>query len=177
MSLRIASTLLCLISIGRPVYGAPDPALPASWYGTWSGRLTVHAPDGKSLTRTLELYVAPAKDSKSFTWRMVSEFNNKKQVRNYELVPDPAKPGMFKIDEKNGILLNVRLMGGGLYSYYKDGDILITSRFERRGDILAVEMASIETKNPLVSQIKEENIVIQAYQLGSVQVGELKRKE
>jgi hypothetical protein len=56
---------------------------------------------------------------------------------------DPAKPG------------------NGLYSYHKNGEILITSRFERREESFWLEMASIETKHSRVSQIKEENIVIQ----------------
>jgi hypothetical protein len=68
-------------------------------------------------------------------------------------------------------------MGTALYTYYKDGDILINSRFERRGDGLHVELASVATKDPLVSVLKEDKIEIQSYQLGSVQVGELRKKE
>jgi hypothetical protein len=177
MSSRIALALVGLIAATPIAAGAPDPALPASWHGAWAGQLTVYGPGGKSFTRAMELRIAPVKDGAAYTWRMVSEFNNEKQVRNYELVPERDKPGQFKIDEKNGILLTARLMGNALYTYYKDGDILITSRFERRGDSLFLELASVNTKDPLVSRIKEDNIEIQSYLLGSVQVGELKKKE
>jgi hypothetical protein len=68
-------------------------------------------------------------------------------------------------------------MGRGLYSYYKDGDILICTRFELRGDSLWVELASVSLKDPRISTMKENMIEIQSYRLGSVQSGELKRKK
>src|SRR4051794_11660893 len=82
---------------------AAEPALPADWHGVWAGRLTVYGPKGNTFTRPMELRITPRKDSKTLRWQMTTEMNNRKQVRDYELVPDPDKPGLFRIDEKNGI--------------------------------------------------------------------------
>jgi hypothetical protein len=177
MSFRVTLTVAALFLTGQSTVVAADPALPADWHGVWSGQLTVYGPKADSFTRPMELRITPRKDSRALTWRMTTEMKNVKRVRDYELVPDPNKPGEFQIDEKNGILLRAQLMGRALYTYYKDGDILISSRFERRGDGLHVELASVETKDPLVAVLKEDKIEIHSYQLGSVQVGELRKKE
>src|SRR5262249_43943722 len=109
-------------------------------------------------------------------WKIISTFKDKKSVRNYELIPDANVNGLFQIDEKNGILLDARLMGNVLYTYFKDNDMLTSVKYERRGDSIIVELASVDTKDPRVSEIKSAKITIQSYQLKSVQVGELKRK-
>ena len=166
---------LCLICLSQSQVQWPQRALPANWHGVWSGQLTVHTIKGKSFERSMEIAIAPIKDSNSLTWRITSTFENKKSVRNYELVPDAEKPGLFKIDEKNGIVIDARMMGNALYSYYKDGDILITAKYERRGESLHVELASVLLKEPRVSEIKSAMIEILSYQLGSVHTGELKK--
>ncbi len=177
MSLRIACAVAALLWAGPRAALAADPGLPTDWHGVWAGRLTVYGREGKTFTKAMELRIAPRKGTRAVTWQMTTEMNSRKQVRNYELVPRPDKPGLFRIDEKNGIVLNARLTGSALYAFYKDGDVLISSRFERRGDDLHVELASVETRDPLVSALREDGIEIQSYQLGSVQVGELRKKE
>ncbi len=155
---------------------AAEPSLPTDWHGVWEGRLTVYGPTGNVFTRPMTLQITPRRGAGGLTWRMTTEMSGQKNVRDYELIPEPGRPGRFRIDEKNGIRLNARLMGNVLYAYYKDGDILIGSRFERRGNGLLVELASVETRNPLTSVLRQDNIEIQSYRLGSVQVGELRKK-
>jgi hypothetical protein len=161
-----------------PVARAADngPALPRQWHGKWSGTLTVRTLEGKPFDKAMELEIKPIREGKAYSWHMVTSRGGQKLVRDYDLVPVAGKSGQFVIDEKNGIGLNTQLMGNTLYAYYKDGDILICSRFELRGDSLQVELASVLTKEPRVSILKEEKIEIQSYQLGSTQTGELKRK-
>jgi len=151
--------------------------LPKEWHGVWVGQLTVHGPTGKTFQRPWEIRIEPLTNRSGVTWRITSGMGGQTTTRNYELLPDAGKPGDFKVDEKNGILIDARLMGHGLYSYYKDGDILICTRFELRGDSLWVELASVSLKDPRISTLKEDMIEIQSYRLGSVQSGELKRKK
>jgi hypothetical protein len=169
-------TLLFLLWAVRAQAETPDAAFANTWQGVWTGRLTVRAANGKVFDRPWELHITPIKGSQALTWRIISGLGGKTSERNYQLIPDPKNPGRFKVDEKNGIEIDARLMGNTLYSYYKDGDVLICTRFERRGESLHVELASVSLKEPRVSRIKEDMIEIHSYQLGSVQTGELKRK-
>jgi hypothetical protein len=156
---------------------AAERALPSTWDGDWSGTITVYPPNGGSpFDRPMEIVIASVDEGRAFEWKVTSSMKGRETVRDYVLVPIPDKPGEFKLDEKNGIVLNTRLMGNALYSYYLDGDILISGRYERRGDSLFVELTSVATKDPLVSEIKEEGVRVQSYRVGSVQNGELKRK-
>ncbi len=173
------ATVLCLLTGWHSVQtSAPgqDASLPEAWHGVWSGQLTVHTVWGKSFERFMQIEVAPVPSSKSVTWRITSTFGDKKSVRNYQLVPDAKKAGLFQMDEKNGILIDARLMGNTLYTYFKDGDMLTHVRYENRGTGLYMEMASVSLKDPRISAIKSEGIEIQSYELKTVQVGELKKK-
>ena len=126
MYLGHALAMFCLLCGAE----APThPMLPKDWQGVWLGELTVYGPAGKVFQRPWELHVEPLTNGRGFTWRIISSMAGKKSVREYELIPDPDKADQFTIDEKNGIVLNARLMGHTLYSYYKDGDILISTRF------------------------------------------------
>jgi hypothetical protein len=169
--------VVCLLTSTPALPAEQGAALPDDWHGTWAGKLTVHTGSAKPFERTVELHIAPIKGSKTLTWRMVSSFKDKLTTRNYELVPNPKQPGLFQIDEKNGILLDARLMGNTLYCYFKDNDQLTNVKYERRGDSLFIEMASVSLKDPLVSDLRREGIRIESYQLRSVQVGELRRKK
>jgi hypothetical protein len=164
-----------LAGISAPADGAVS-VLPESWHGTWTGQLTVYTVWGKPFERSVELHISPIKRSKALIWRMVSSFKGKFTTRNYELVPDQQQPGLFRIDEKNGILLDARLMGNALYCYFKDNDMLTSIKYELRGQVLFMEMASVVLKNPRVSELKEAGVRIDSYQLGSVQAGELRKK-
>ncbi len=177
MSFSLSANVVCLLGALSAPPSATGSALPDAWHGVWVGQLTVHTAKGKSFDRPIELKLLPVKGGQAYSWRMVTGIDNKTTVRDYELIPDPEKPGRFRLDEKNGIVLNAQLMGNALYSYFKDGDVLITARYELRGESLHVEMASVSMKDPLVSVIKEAQVEIQSYLLGSVQVGELRKKK
>ena len=167
--------VLSAFAMSVPARGE-DRALPSTWDGVWSGTITVYPPNGgAAFERPMEITVSPVDNGRAFTWRVRSSMKGKETVRDYQLVPAPDKSGEFKLDEKNGIVLNTRLMGNALYSYYLDGDILISGRYERRGDSLYVELASVATKDPLVSEIKGDGVTVKSYRLGSVQNGALRR--
>ena len=148
-------------------------ALPRVWHGTWAGNLTVHSQDGASFERGMELAIEPDQDAKNLTWRMVSEFRGRTTVRNYELVAVSGEPGHYEIDEKNGIVLDAWLMGTVLYTYYKDGDVLITARYELRKEGLSMELATVDLAKPRVSTLKEEEetFEVHSFRLLDAQTG------
>jgi hypothetical protein len=174
MLFRTATMAFCLVFLGRCLAGEAESTLPESWHGVWTGTLKIHS-SGKPQDLHMELHIGPIKESNSLTWRIIYGKDKKRQVRDYELAPEPKRPGYFKIDEKNGIVIDARLMGNALYSHFKVGDALINAKYERRGDSLWVEIASVSAKDPRITGIKERKIEVQSYLSQGVQVGELKR--
>src|SRR5262245_772883 len=177
MSLK-SLLLLPAFIFAAPLSAGDSPGeLPKSWHGVWVGKLTVHTVKGKSFERDMEISILPIKDSKSVTWKITSSFKDKVSVRNYELFPELEKPGLFKIDEKNGILIDAQLLGQALYSSFKDDPMLTNVKYERRGDSVFVEMISVSLKEPRVTEIKNAMIEIQSFKVQSVQIGELRKKD
>lgn len=155
---------------------AATNTLPDSWHGTWAGKLTVYERDGTSFEKGMELTIRPERDSKSYRWRMTSDLGGKTTVRDYQLVPESDAQGHFKIDEQNDIILDVWLVGGTLHTYYMDGEILITARYELRDTGLLVELASVETADPRISTFPGEDFEILSYRLGGLQSGILRKQ-
>lgn len=174
--MRLVTTILWLFLPANLFAGDQALALPAEWHGVWVGQLTVHTVTGKSFNRPMEIQIEPIADSKSVTWKITSSFNDRQSVRNYELVPYPEQQGLFKIDEKNGILIDARLFGQTLYSYFQDNEMLTNVKYELRGDSVHVEMASVSLKDPKLTSLKDPAIEIRSFGVRSVQVGELKKK-
>jgi hypothetical protein len=158
---------------------AADPkeaaGLPATWQGSWKGTLKITPVKGAAQKVAMELHALPTRDNKANTWRIVYGSGEKRQTRNYELAPVANKPGKFLLDEKNGIVLDCRLVGSVLYSQFKVNDNLILSRYERRGESLLVEMVSYNTRSPRASDVKGGDIKVESYTLLSVQTAELRR--
>jgi hypothetical protein len=157
----------------------PPPKIPPlsplrfGWVGKWTGTLVITPADGEPKSIAMELELAPLSGDK-YTWRLVYDDAGKRQVREYELVPKPDKPGRFEIDEKNGIRLGVTLTGNTLFSLFQVGESLIQSRYELAGDVLKVEMTAYSTKDPLSTKAGG-GVEVKSPRLMSVQRAELKR--
>ncbi|MBX7102542.1 MAG: hypothetical protein K1X57_00570 [Gemmataceae bacterium] len=160
----LALVLLCI--------GA-DPVLPAEWHGAWKGECQIvgGSHEGKF---PMELHFAPKDDGK-FVFKIVYGEGEKKQTRNYELVPVKDKPGEFVNDEKNGIETDVRVVGPVMHSAFDVTGVLIHSRFELRDKKILVEMTSFDTKKPRETKLTGADMKVNSYRLLSVQRGELKR--
>lgn len=176
MLIPFVSKAFCMLGAALSQGEDVRPALPESWHGVWIGKLVVHSQTGKTDELPMELHIGPIEDRKAYTWRIIYGVDKKRQVRNYELLPEGEKAGHFKIDEKNGIVIDARLMGDAIYCYFKVNEVLISAKYERRGECLFVEIASVGLKEPRVTGIKSRMFEVEAYRLEGVQVGELKKK-
>ncbi len=118
------------------------PALPVAWHGDWRGTLVIDGPTGKPTEVQMGLKIEPIEGTREYAWVITYGAGDKAQVRDYKLLPDGDKPGRFKIDERNGIVLSARLSGGVLYSTFETGGALLTARYELRGDAIVFEITS-----------------------------------
>lgn len=83
---------------------AQTPGFPKSWEGNWKGELCIYSAgsDEPSAKIPMELEIRPGNDS-VWTWE-IRYMAEEPDIRSYELIRD-LKTGLWKIDEKNGIIL------------------------------------------------------------------------
>jgi hypothetical protein len=167
--------LTVVAAAAQPPKAEPAGVLPALWYGKWAGTLVITRDGADPQEVPMALEVRPLADGARYTWRLHYAAAAKKQDRDYELVPKPGKPGRFEIDEKNGIRLEAKLVGGVLYSQFQVGEAVIHSRYERVGEVLKVEMTAYTSRDALATKPTGGGADVRSLQLLSVQLAELKR--
>ena len=113
--------------------------LPDDWDGVWRGEIEVLAGGAVQHRSKMELRVEKleAPGAKSWTIRYSGQ-----PPRDYEIRSVPGGKGRFVTDEKNGTVLDEQLIGSTLHSVFSLGDVLLTSRFENRGEEIAIEIAT-----------------------------------
>ena len=79
----------------------------------------------------MELKIA-AKDKGRWSWTIVY---SGQPERAYELVAVPDSPGSFVLDERNGILLDVRLENNELLSAFEVGGRLLLTRYTLQAEL------------------------------------------
>jgi hypothetical protein len=151
---------------------AAEPPLPDVWNAVWSGEIKVIADGEIRHASTMELRVASIAGRPAKTW---SIHYSGQPSRNYEITPATGGKGRFIVDEKNGLLLDEQLVGDTLYSAFSVGNVLLNSRFERRGDEMHVEIATYELASTNAATVS--NAQATAYPFRSIQVGILRRQK
>ena len=150
--------------------------LPAEWLGDWAGTLVI--PNAKTPQEVpMELHIHPLKNEPGYQWQIVYGAGDKKNVRNYKLIPQSDKPGSFVMDEVNGVLLDCRLMGNVMFSQFKVGDVLLTSREELRDGKLFTEIITSRFGSPRVTGDKGKESEVHSYPLQSIQHATLTKQK
>jgi len=149
---------------GRPA------ALPAGWHGVWAGTMTSTSPADKATEVPLVLAIEPIAGSADLTWKAMFGTGDKAVVKDYRLVPEKDAPGRFKIDERNGSVLDARLVGGVLHSVFETGGIVFTARYELRGDAIRYELTTAKRGDKTAAG------QVQNYRVEVVQAAELRKK-
>ena len=92
---------------------------PASWAGRWAGSLDIYSPKGMAQTIPMFLDISKIDSSTTgrYTWGMVY-VSKEKDWRPYELVPVEPARGLWRIDEKNSILMESYLFGSKLLCWF-----------------------------------------------------------
>lgn len=108
---------------------AQAPAsFPGDWLGCWHGPLEILGPRASAGEVTMELTVEATDDPARYRWTVVYEDASERQVRAYELVVRDAAEGRFAIDERNGVVLEARMIAGVLRSWFTIAGVHITTR-------------------------------------------------
>ncbi len=162
-----------------PAKQAPGevPRLPDTWHGVWKGPCTVSGPTRKRLDFPMELHVAPIDGRAAWTWRIVYGEGAKRQVRAYELLAVPGGKGHFRVDEKNGIVIDSWLHRDTLYSRFEIGSVSIDARYTLVRGSLEVSLVTTRVA-PIATTGGEKGVPpVKAFPFVAVQRGTLSRSE
>ena len=179
--------VFCLCLLTSPALDGPTP-LPDAFLGHWQGTLRItpvqdktgNTPQPKGGEVPMEIHIEKLAEGKGYTWRLIYNTGPRREVREYVLLPDAKQPNSFVMDERNGIMMDARLVGQGLFTQFKvqdahkTQDTLILARYERRGDVLDVEILAFDGKAPRTTKDSQGNFEVTSYVLRSVQRAELK---
>ena len=115
-------------------------AFPDDWLGQWWGTLAVERGRDTLMTTRMQLGIARA-DAASYTWSL-SYGPTGADDRPYRLERVDSAGTHWRIDERNGIVLDAYLHGGVLYSCFSVMGSRLYTRDELRGDTLYHEIVS-----------------------------------
>jgi hypothetical protein len=124
---------------------------PERWSGEWSGMLDIHTTQGLAQSLPMELHILPIDTSDNYTWTLIYGENKEEGVRDYVLETIDAEKGLYRIDEKNSILLEAYLFGEVFVQWFDVGGSLLIVRMEKMGpntiewEILSGSMEPIST--------------------------------
>ncbi len=140
--------LAAVFAAAQPVPAA-DPL--AAWRGEWEGLLSNQQPGSvgaPAMVRARLSIGAPDPNIDGCSvWRTAYfplddvERDDPVQIKDYTLCPGAA-PYTFVIDERDGADLSAALFGDVLYAPFLAGDVMLTSRYQRKGDAITHEIVS-----------------------------------
>ena len=126
--LAVSLSLVACAAPPGPHTGAADTAFPDAWVGRWAGDLHLFDAGGVRRSLTMELEGTRNADPARFGWTIVYHGSEGRQERRYHLLVRDAARGEFAIDENNGIVLDARMLGGTLYSWFDVGGTRLLAR-------------------------------------------------
>jgi hypothetical protein len=125
----------------------------------------------------MELHVAPIEGRAAWTWRIIYGEGAKRQVRDYELLPVAGGAGHFRVDEKNGIVIDSWLHQGTLYSRFEVGGVSIDARYTLDGGTLTVSLVTTRV-TPAATTGGDKGIpAVKAFPFVALQSGTLTKSE
>lgn len=112
---------------------------PKSYEGTWKGELNIYnsSNENPSMRVPMQLIIQPKNDS-VWSWE-IHYLMDKPDIRRYELVHD-LKDGLWKIDEKNGIVLPQTFLNGRMKSVFSLENTMLIASYWLENDQMNFEI-------------------------------------
>lgn len=122
---------------------ADSLGFPASWAGSWHGTLEIFNGKGKvqSVPMWVEIHKIDTSSEGRYTFGLV--YGSKEtDWRPYELVPVNPQMGVWRVDEKNSIVMESYLYGPKLLCWFVVSNNRILCTYEKQGDEMIFEVFS-----------------------------------
>jgi hypothetical protein len=144
------------------------------WKGNYVGELFIYKPDGSVAQQvSMELEVKPTADSTIWIWKTTY---NHKDTRDYVVLIKDAAKGKYVLDEKNGILIDIRAFGNKLISCYDVEGYLIYDSHTLNGNEIIFELTSSSSDQNHTSGGKDDIPVVKSMPQVTYQRAVLKRQ-
>ena len=119
-------------------------SFPGSWEGNYKGELEIFGVDSVQRKLIMKLDIAKKTDS-IYQWKITYGTNGKEDIRDYELVLVDQKKGIYKIDEKNTIMIDSYYKMGVLTNFFEVMNSLIIISFTKKKGGLLFELIAGDT--------------------------------
>ncbi len=133
-ALAIATILTCTGCVSRAPdseWATPPPtefvAFPSGWEGDYEGELEIMGADRVAMRAGMNLSIHPTDATDRWTWVMQYEGQ---PAREYELVVVNDAIGHYRIDEKNSIVIDGRLMGDTFLSPFGMESTMLSAKYQ-----------------------------------------------
>jgi hypothetical protein len=147
---------------------------PEDYTGTWAGTLHMF-PSGQRVEMSLQ--IGPKKENSGrYDYILTYHTPGGDDRREYELEQIPDAPDRFRVDEKNSIVLEERLLGNALISIFSVSgtSLIVTAKLEPEKIIF--EVMSWDEAKKTESGGKENVPVVYSFLSNGYQRAELFRK-
>jgi len=145
---------------------------PKDFIGTYKGDLIINNDNGSN-TIPMEFHLKPTNSPNEYDYIIVYVVNDTPSPRNYKLIVEDQKKGLFKIDEKNGIILNAKFNNNTLTSIFEvEGSLLVTTeRFTK--DAMFFDILFSKKKNQVITTTTEGNTSVISFPITTTQSAKL----
>jgi hypothetical protein len=99
--------------------------IPGDWLGSWYGILEIKNPKGTTYSLNMELHLQKTDTANNWSYTIVYDDGKQRDERRYNLAKSDSLPGLFIINENNGIILNEVQIGNRMFQRFEVMDNVI----------------------------------------------------
>lgn len=99
--------------------------IPNDWLGDWYGILEIKNPKGLVASINMEIHMSKTDTINNWKYTLVYDDGKRRDERQYNLIKSDSIPGLYEINENNGIIINEVLIGNKTFQRFEIMDNVI----------------------------------------------------
>lgn len=99
--------------------------IPDDFLGSWYGVLEIKNPKRNGYTVNMELHLQKTDTANNWRYTIIYDNGERRDERKYNLVKSDSLPGLYMVDENNGIILYEVLIGNRMFQRFEVMDNVI----------------------------------------------------
>jgi len=132
--------------------------IPNNFLGSWYGVLEIKNPKRKGYTVNMELHLQKTDTVDNWRYTIVYDNGERRDERKYNLIKSDSLPGLYIVDENNGIILYEVEIGNRMFQRFEVMDNVIYGITTYEKNKITWELVTDNNKLSLVSGKGDEEI-------------------